>query len=218
MNHEVPGWAFHHCRQCRLSLRALILFGILSSSPAQAVSGQLAPSHEAQLLSLRLVPQDVTLWRAKASQRFLALAKYGDGLERDVTSQTLFSLSDTRVAMVNESGQVVARADGQTVLTARFRGQVTKAKIRIEGSEGKRPFSFARDIGGIFTKHGCNSSDCHGSVKGKGGFKLSMNALYPRDDYQWIVEGGTYQVLSAEAAGEKFPALIWKSPRKACCY
>ncbi len=193
---------------------ALILFAIVGSSLTRAGQSQLAPSHEAQLLSLRLVPQNITLWRAKASQRFLVLAQYGDGLERDVTSRSRFSLSDTRVAMVNETGRVVARADGQTMLTARFGRQVTEAEIRIEGSEGKRPFSFARDIGGIFTKHRCNSSDCHGSVKGKGGFKLSMNALYPRDDYQWILKGGTYQVLSAEAAGEKIPRIDLEEPEK----
>ena len=135
-------------------------------------------------------------------------------MERDVTSQSRFSLSNTRVAVVKGTGQVIARADGQCVLTARFGDQVAEAKIRIEASEEKRPFSFARDIGGIFTKHGCNSSDCHGSVKGKGGFKLSMNALYPRDDYQWIVEGGTYQVLSAEAAGEKIPRIDLEEPEK----
>ena len=42
-------------------------------------------------------------------------------------------------------------------------------------------------------------------MKGKGGFKLSMDALYPRDDYQWIVKGGVYQVLSAESEDPKRP-------------
>jgi hypothetical protein len=65
------------------------------------------------------------------------------------------------------------------------------------------PFAFDRDIGGIFTRKGCNSVTCHGGVKGRGGFKLSPASLYPKEDYEWIVKGGTYQVLVAEAAGER---------------
>src|SRR5437762_4451937 len=58
--------------------------------------------------------------------------------------------------------------------------------------------TFTRDVIVILTKDGCNSSSCHGGVKGKGGFKLSLDGLDPREDYKWIVKGGTYQVLSPE--------------------
>ena len=188
--------------------------GLWGSSNLQAAfeSGQL--QKERQLLSVRLVPHNTTLWGAQATQRFLVLAKYVDGLERDVTSRSLFALSDLQVATVDEAGRVRARADGETVLAAEFGDQVAKTKVRVEGSEEKRPFSFARDIGGIFTKKGCNSSDCHGSVKGKGGLKLSLDALYPREDYQWIVEGGVYQVLVPESGGPKKPRINLKEPGK----
>ena len=167
-----------------------------------------------ELLSVRLVPHQTTLWGARASQQFLVLANYADGLERDVTSQSLFALSDPQVATVDQAGKVSAQADGGTVLAVEFAGQVAKAKVRVEGSEEKRPFSFARDIGGIFTKKGCNSSDCHGSVKGKGGLKLSLDALYPREDFRWIVEGGIYQVLTPESAGPKEPRINLEEPEK----
>lgn len=64
-------------------------------------------------------------------------------------------------------------------------------------------FDFQRDIGGVFTKYGCNATDCHGGVKGRGGFKLSLNALYPEEDHRWIVRGGGFQVLTAAAKGEE---------------
>ena len=76
-----------------------------------------------------------------------------------------------------------------------------------------RPFSFARDVGGILTKRGCNNQECHGSVKGRGGFKLSANALYPRDDHEWIVQGGIYQVLSPESLGPRQPRIDLKQPQ-----
>ncbi|MXZ35405.1 MAG: DUF1553 domain-containing protein [Acidobacteria bacterium] len=75
-----------------------------------------------------------------------------------------------------------------------------------------RPFSFPREVGGILTKRGCNNQECHGSVKGRGGFKLSANALYPRDDHEWIVQGGVYQVLSPEPLGSRKPRIDLKQP------
>ena len=47
----------------------------------------------------------------------------------------------------------------------------------------------------------------------QGWLKLSLNALYARDDYKWIVEGGTYQVLTTEV-GEKIPRINLKEPEK----
>ncbi|MBM3800849.1 MAG: DUF1553 domain-containing protein [Acidimicrobiia bacterium] len=166
-----------------------------------------------KLEGLRLLPENATLWGAKASQRFVVMGSYSDGVERDVTSIARLSLSREGAARISGNAKVVAVADGQVTLTASVGGRSASTSIRVSGSEEQRPFSFARDLGGIFTKRGCNNSDCHGSVKGKGGLKLSANALYPRDDYKWIVEGGTYQVLSADP-GEKIPRINLKEPDK----
>ena len=190
------------CRWCAL-VSAMCIFSL---------EGAGAPLG-AKLLSLRLIPESATLWGAGASQRFLVLGRYSDGLERDVTGRSRFAISKTSIARVDQLGRVVGLSDGQLVLRARLGAKRAKAKIRVTGAAIERPLSFARDIGGIFTKRGCSDSSCHGGVKGKGGFKLSLNAVYPRDDYKWIVEGGTYQVLTTEA-GEKIPRISLKAPKK----
>src|SRR5262249_23285715 len=132
----------------------------------------------------------------------------------DVTSKSRLSVSHSERAKVDAAGRVEALADGETVLQAEIRGRVTTAAIRIEGSEKARPLSFQRDIGAIFTRRSCNSSECHGSVKGRGGLKLSQNALSPKEDYKWIVEGGMYQVLTPEAAAPIVPRVNVKEPEK----
>src|SRR6478752_5768346 len=81
-------------------------------------------------------------------------------------------------------------------------------------SAAERPFSFARDIVGLLTRRGCNDSHCHGGVKGRGGFKLSLDALIPREDYEWIVQGGKYQVLSPDSAGPRKPRVDLAQPEK----
>ena len=164
--------------------------------------------------SLRIVPREATLRGSHALQRFLVIAQFDDGLERDVTSLARFSLSPSQYAEVDKSGRVRPLADGEVTLEVQVDGRITTASLRIEGSERPQPFSFQRHIGGIMTRRGCNTSECHGSVKGKGGFKLSLNSLFPADDYRWIVEGGIYQVLTDKPAGTMEPRINLAQPQQ----
>ncbi len=75
-------------------------------------------------------------------------------------------------------------------------------------------FEFAREIGTILTRKGCNGASCHGGVKGRGGFKLSSGAFHPKEDYEWIVKGGAYQVLTTEVKGERIPRIKVAEPEK----
>jgi len=165
-----------------------------------------------KLLSLRIVPEEPSLWGGKTSQQILVMGKFDDGLERDLTSQSKFTLSNPALVSINESGKLIALGDGEVQLRAEFGEQSASTRVQIEGSEEKRPFSFTRDIGGIITKHGCNTSKCHGSVKGRGGFKLSLIALDTKEDYEWITKGGTYQVLTMEVEGERIPRINLDEP------
>lgn len=164
--------------------------------------------------ALRIYPADVTLWGDAASQRFIVLFTGADGVEMDVTSAAALSLSDPTKGEIDPTGKFTSRANGTVRLTAKYSGSVAATAIVTEGAGKHRPFSFARDIGGIFTRRGCNNSDCHGGVKGKGGYKLSLNALHPEDDYRWTVEGGTFDVLSAEPKGPRIPRIDRKEPEK----
>ena len=201
---KLPSGWWRGCAAAALSVAALT---------ATCVATQAKADEPPKVQSVRLVPENRTLWGAKAAQHLLVLATFGDGLERDVTSESKFTMSDSKVAKLGDSGVLTAVSDGHAVLTASFRGQAAKTDVRVTGSNEKRPFSFGQDIGAILTKNGCNDSLCHGGVKGKGGFKLSQNALYARDDYKWIVQGGTYHVLTTDE-GTKVPRINLKEPEK----
>ena len=87
-------------------LAALVFLSLLSASEA-GMTGP-AASHEPTLLSLRLVPAEASLWGREASQRFVVLGSFADGLERDLTSRSRFQLSEPHLASVDDSGRVVA--------------------------------------------------------------------------------------------------------------
>jgi len=161
-----------------------------------------------KLVKLQTVPAAVTLSGAKAGQQFLAIASYSDGTEADVTGDVRWAVTNG----VMTGARMTPVADGSATVEAVFESLKARSVVTVTGSKAVRPFVFARDIGSILTKRGCNSSACHGGVKGRGGLKLSANALFPKDDFEWITKGGTYQVLSAEVKGERVPRIDVKDP------
>src|SRR5574341_76180 len=50
----------------------------------------------------------------------------------------------------------------------------------------ERP-TFVKDILPILNKGGCTSGTCHGSAKGKNGFKLSLRGYDPEFDYRVVL-------------------------------
>ncbi|MCY3777322.1 MAG: DUF1553 domain-containing protein [Candidatus Aminicenantes bacterium] len=171
-----------------------------------------APSHDPTLLSARIFPESATLREKGASQRFLVIGRFADGLERDLTSASRFGLGDSGLASVDEAGKVSALADGETELEAEIQGHTLRAAVRVVDSGRETPLSFERAVSPVLTKTGCNGSGCHGGVKGRGGFKLSLNSLNPREDYDWIVRGGVYHVLSPEAGEPLVPRIDLAEP------
>ena len=184
----------------RLLFASLLLAGLALAGP--------------KLVSLKVAPAEARFSYAGATQQFVAIAAYADGTERDVTDEAEWRVSDPGKAKLTGPARVAAVADGSVVVTATLQPGAASAqsRVHIEGSQVPRAFSFPRDIGGILTKRGCNQAACHGSVKGRGGFKLSANALYPKDDHEWIVKGGVYQVLTTEVKGERIPRVDVKNP------
>lgn len=164
-------------------------------------------------LPLKIVPAEASLRYAGAAQQFLAVATGADGSERDVTGEVEWRVSNPALAAIDENGLASSTGDGAVTVTASLPGAArAQASLRMTDAGLVRPFQFARDIGGILTKRGCNQAACHGGVKGRGGLKLSANALYPKDDYEWITKGGVYQVLTAEWKGERIPRVNVRAP------
>ncbi|MEP7361767.1 MAG: DUF1549 and DUF1553 domain-containing protein [Acidobacteriota bacterium] len=169
---------------------------------------------EARIVSLRTIPAQADLRGAEATQQFLALAKYSDDTETDVTAQVEWRMSKTGLVKFISTGRVAPVADGTLTLTASLEGHKAQSGLHVANAAVRRVASFKREVSSILTKQGCNSAACHGGVKGQGGFKLSANALYPKDDYDWITKGGTYQVLSTAAKGERIPRINRQDPAK----
>jgi uncharacterized protein YjdB len=106
--------------------------------------------------------------------------------ERDITNECTFELSNAAVAQVSKDGLITAAADGKTNLTIRWKGEHIAATVTVRSAKDDPKLSFVKDVVPIFTMAGCAGSNCHGSIRGQNGFKLSLFGYEPDLDYQAI--------------------------------
>ena len=192
------------------TLHGLILFtpaGISASPPATGKSIN-------KPVSLRIFPDDTERVISTRSQQFVVMGRFDDGHERDLTREAQFKINNPNIASMDAKGRLFVTADGWLELHAVHGDLSARRKILIQGSQETPSFNFTRDIGGILTRRGCNMADCHGSIKGRAGFKVSLNAINPDLDHEWITVGGTYPVLTEKIEGERTPRIDLQNPEQ----
>ncbi|WP_246109736.1 DUF1549 and DUF1553 domain-containing protein [Roseimaritima multifibrata] len=57
-----------------------------------------------------------------------------------------------------------------------------------EAAPSDRLWSFRNDVQSILSRHGCNAGACHGTLAGKGGFRLSLHGFDSEADYLAITK------------------------------
>lgn len=135
---------------------------------------------------LTLYPPEIRV-HAGESQTLLLLATDADGVAREVTGEASLQSSETGRATLPTSRTLRAIAVGAGILTASYDGVAVRAPFEIL-PERKHELSFINDIVPIFTRADCANSNCHGSVRGQKGLKLSLFGSDPELDYEAITK------------------------------
>jgi hypothetical protein len=143
---------------------------------AAASTSQAATAH------LEIYPPDIQLRTNFARQQIVVVARRPDGVSEDVTAKAKITFGDGRLARI-ENGTVVPAANGQTTLQAQYDGQSAATPIAVQEVAVARPVSFRMDVMPVFMRAGCNTGGCHGSARGKDGFRLSLFGFDPEGDY-----------------------------------
>lgn len=139
------------------------------------------------LRKLTLEPTVGTISGTGNSHRFLATATFSDGSERDVTQQVSISLDTPGVLQAVSAGLFVARREGIVKLRATLAGFHSEAVVVVQPKRTVQ-IDFANQVAPVFSKLGCNNTNCHGALNGQNGFKLSLFGYDPEADYQAVVE------------------------------
>ena len=163
-------------RRClRIAIGAAGLFAALAH-PLTAFAAK--PT----LTEVKVFPADVNLKTRGDHQSIVVQAIYADGVTRDVTAQASFTLGNKTLAKFDHF-ILTPVADGQTELKVKFQGKTLVVPVNIEAATVAEPISFIKDVMPVFTKAGCNTGGCHGTSRGKDGFRLSLFGYDPDGDY-----------------------------------
>jgi hypothetical protein len=131
---------------------------------------------------LDLYPPQIELRTSAASQQIIVVATRPDGVTEDVTSRAKIAASDAKIARV-DNGIVCPLANGQATLRAEYDGQSAATSLAVANVTVTPPVSFRHDVMPVFMRAGCNTGACHGSARGKDGFRLSLFGFDPEGDY-----------------------------------
>jgi hypothetical protein len=144
---------------------------------------QTAPKN---ITGLSVTPAEVTFRSADASMHVLVTGTTAEGEKIDLTASAQFAPADP-VVKVGEDGLLHPVRQGDTKVTVTASGAQTQLTVHV-GDLAKPPqVSFIRDVEPVLNKVGCTSGTCHGSAKGKNGFKLSLRGYDPEFDYEALL-------------------------------
>ena len=141
-----------------------------------------ATAADSPLSSLVVYPGSVKLTTKRDRQSLIVQATFANGLTRDVTGEAKFVLADDKAATL--SGHLLTpKADGKGELSVSYGGRTIRVPIEVEKAADDRPISFRLDVMPVFMKANCNTGSCHGSARGKDGFRLSLFGFDPAGDH-----------------------------------
>jgi len=135
--------------------------------------------------ALRLEPARLTLLDGRDSRKVLVLGETPDGSWVDLGPSAVLKPESANVALDAE-GYLVGRKAGRTSVAVSAAGRTARLEVEVK-SVASPEVGFVRDIEPILSRAGCNSGPCHGSAKGKNGFKLALRGYDPDYDYQALV-------------------------------
>jgi hypothetical protein len=136
----------------------------------------------ADAATLRVFPTAVHLSTSRDRQSLVAQLVEADGLTRDATPRLTITVDDP--AKVRLEGRTLfPLADGDTAVTVAVGDQKVSVPVHVERSGETPELSFRLDVMPVFMRQGCNAGSCHGSARGKDGFRLSLFGFDPEADY-----------------------------------
>ncbi len=134
-------------------------------------------------------PAAVRLTGPQAMQQLIVTGQDDNGRQRDLTSESRFSVDDAQLLSITPGGFIEPRKNGSSQLVVRVGSKVARVPVVVEGLDERRPISFRHDFIAALNVAGCNQGACHGIPSGRGGFRLSLRGYDPSADYVELTHG-----------------------------
>jgi hypothetical protein len=137
------------------------------------------------VVSIQTIPQTLTLINRNDMRQVLVIGITEDGYRLDMTDRARYQL-DSGLAKRSPEGFFVPLRSGKTTLSVSVGRLQARVPVTVK-SMSSPPVSFVRDVQPILSRTGCNQGTCHGSAKGKNGFKLSLRGYDTEFDYHALI-------------------------------
>src|SRR5262245_28957470 len=128
---------------------------------------------------VRVDPPMLKLSGPGASYSLLVHGQTAENQTLDLTHDASYHSDNPKVAAVSPSGVISAVSDGTTTVHVSAAGKTMTVAVEVRDSASARRFNFENDITPLLSRHGCNSSGCHGKAEGQNGFRLSVFGFDP---------------------------------------
>ncbi|MBY0589446.1 DUF1549 and DUF1553 domain-containing protein [bacterium] len=150
--------------------------------------------YDGAIEEIRLEPTRIHLKDSLDAARVLVTGRTPQGEWVDLTRQATVAIvaaekfgEASPIARRDADGFFLPQSDGQAIARFSVAGKTAEAPIAISGTQAPRTISYVRDVMPILSKSGCNSGPCHGTPKGKRGFKLSLRGYDPEWDHEQLI-------------------------------
>ncbi len=169
------------CWWTRFAPAEILLMTLLSCGFVSALRADEPP-----VAQLQVAPAKFTLASSRSRQQLLVTGQFANANPReeaDLTRSATFESLGPSVVLVTSTGVVVPNGYGTAQIVVRYAGREARAEVQVAGIADPDPIDFETEVVAAISRAGCNSGACHGSPKGKDGFRLSLRGFDPALDY-----------------------------------
>ncbi len=135
---------------------------------------------------ISVTPSELSFRSADQGMRVLVSGTAAEGEVIDLTGSARFEPAEPLVKL-GQDGLLYAVRQGDTKVTVIAAGKQAQLSVHVGDVSKPAAISFVRDVAPVLNKIGCTSGMCHGSAKGKNGFKLSLRGYDPEFDYEALL-------------------------------
>jgi hypothetical protein len=139
-----------------------------------------------KVVTIEISPPLLNLDGPRDARRVLVTGIAADGSRFDLSGEAKYVGADG--VAVDDAGFAHATKDGRHVVRVEVAGRTVEVPVVVKNSATAAPVSFVRDVMPTLGRVGCNAGTCHGSAKGKKGFKLSLRGYDLDFDYAQLVD------------------------------
>jgi WD40 repeat protein len=140
-----------------------------------------------KVVSLDVQPSSIHLTSPYAYVQLIVTARLEGGTTVDATRLVKGQVTPL-IADISPLGLAQPKADGQATLSLSVAGQTATIPIAVAGLKSECAVDYVRDVMPVISRLGCNAGTCHGSAKGKNGFKLSLRGYDPIFDVRALTD------------------------------